>query len=140
MISCIRSTVISSPFSQVKEAIQGMLSVERETQLLGLPKDDSHPNAMELLGEATDFVHDRHKNVLKDQLKKAQGSRNEVNKKEIGKAVTEILGTERQRELLGRPVDQEAMELVSRAQELFEVKGNVEIGEPTIGKQAPNSK
>ena len=124
-----------------------MLAADRSRQLLGVTEDAADgSSSSELLSEALDFSHDRRKTVLKNSIEKAQRRGNPVNKQEIRKAMTDVVESEKQRELMGQADSGDSKpttsELLVQAQEILdgkeEVKGNVEIGQPTFPKRPPN--
>ena len=77
---------------------------------------------MELVSQALEVSHHRHLESLKHAIEKAKRPGNKVSDKDLKKAIGEVLGTERQMQLLGLPEEdtsgENAMGLVTQALEV----------------------
>lgn len=109
--------------ADLSKAVGNVLGAERTKQLLGLSDDDtSGPDAMELVSQALEVSHHRHLESLKHAIEKAKRPGNKVSDKDLKKAIGEVLGTERQMQLLGLPEEdtsgENAMGLVTQALEV----------------------
>lgn len=109
---------------EIKAAVAGVLGGERQRQLLGMADDAGDSSTSDLVTEALDTFHQRSKAALNDVLQRAkQGN---VTREQIAKAVAEVLGAERQRQLLGasEKADEELSRLLSEAADLDQRVGS----------------
>ena len=100
-----------------------VLGAERSKQLFGVADDDpGEKAALVIVTEALEVSHTRHLDVLKalDEQEKRTGKK--VSDAQFKKAIQDVLGTERQRQLLGAPDDapgkETTMVLVTKAVEV----------------------
>ena len=103
---------------QIKHALQDVLGVEKQKQLLGIDAGDT----MQLAADAVDFSHQRRKDGLGDLLAKAESGKQKVTNAEVQARVREVLETEQQRQLLGISDPQKAPttdELIDRARKVM---------------------
>lgn len=105
--------------SQISGAVTAVLGAERQKQLLGV--EDGPSRAMDLLGEAVELNSERHEKRLKDLIERAKRSGSKVTDEQIRKEVGEVLGAERQKQLLGLTDDGNDAEAATLIQEAFEV-------------------
>jgi hypothetical protein len=105
---------------RLTKAIEKLLGIERQRQLLGQSDDNSNP--MPLLVDALNAAAERRNGVLEKLIEKAKRSPTSVSDDQLQKAMTDVLGVERQRQLLGASVTEfdgaEAMALVEEASKL----------------------
>jgi len=105
---------------RLTKALEKMLGIERQRQLLGQSDDTSNP--MPLLVDALNAAADRRNGVLEKLIDKAKRSPTSVSDDQLQKAMTDVLGVQRQRQLLGASVTEfdgaESMALVEEASKL----------------------
>ena len=104
---------------ELSKAVAGLLGVERQAQLLGTSEDSSE--TMELLAQAITVSEQRRKAALQNLIAQTKQPGNSVTREQIKKAVTEVLATERQRQLLGAggpDDDKEISDLLEQAVEI----------------------
>ena len=104
---------------EIQEALAGILGNERQKQLLGITDDKEDSSTAALMTEALETFHQRSKVALEGVLRAArQGG---ATREQIGKAIADVLGVERQRQLWGAPddKDQKLSLLLSEAAEAF---------------------
>jgi hypothetical protein len=104
---------------QVKKALEGLLTIERERQLLGLT--DADPGAsktMPLVMLTLDIFAERSQTALHDLIDKAKGNINSVTDEQLTDAVAKVLGVEQQRQVLGIS-DNSSTQLLVEASDLF---------------------
>ena len=109
--------------ADMSKAAGEVLGAERNKQLLGLSDDDaSGPSSMELVCEALEVSHQHHLASLKGLIEKSKHAGKRVSDAEFKKSVAEVLGTERQMQLLGLSPEgvsgEGAMELISQVLEV----------------------
>jgi hypothetical protein len=85
---------------QFSEALAEVLGAERQRQLLGV-EDTTGENGMDLMGQVTEFVYERKTEELKNLIEEAKRPGNRVTEEQLGNVVRDVLGIERQRQLLG---------------------------------------
>jgi hypothetical protein len=104
---------------KLQKLVQEMLGSERQIQLLGLEDEGaSGEPAMELLSEAIEISYESHKAALKKVIEETKRPGNTMTRKEISKAVANMLGDERSRQLMGvggDKADQEFSDLLDEA-------------------------
>ena len=130
--------------AQLSKVISDMLGENHGRALLGLEEDPADgPSSMELLSEALNFSHDRRKTALKNSIEKARRPGNPFNQDEIRKAMTDVVETEKQRQMMGLSdsggSEPTTSKLLAQAQDILDGKGNAEIGQPNFPKRPPNS-
>lgn len=96
-----RARLPGSPVSdeQITKAVQDVLGSERQLQLLGAGEGESE--AMGLVVEALGVAVDRKQTALKNLIEKAKAPGSAVTDEQLRKAVADVLGAERQCQLLG---------------------------------------
>jgi hypothetical protein len=105
---------------QLTKALEVLFGIERQRQLLGVSDESSNP--MPLVADALNAAAERRNKVLKSLIEKATRSPASVSDDKLRKAMTDVLGVERQRQLLGVSVTEfdgaESMALVNEAAKL----------------------
>lgn len=104
---------------ELSKAVAGLLGTERQAQLLGTSEDSSE--TMELLAQAITVSEQRRKAALQNLIAQTKQPGNSVTREQISKAVTDILSSERQRQLLGAggpDDDKEVADLLEQAVEI----------------------
>ena len=117
-----RAELPGSPVSdeQITTAVQEVLGHERQRQLLGGSEAEGGSGAMELVLRASEVFADRKNTALKKLIEKAKVGGSAVTDEQLRKGVQEVLGVERQRELLGgKNTGAESMGLVVEAAKVF---------------------
>jgi hypothetical protein len=115
LIQEVRTSGSASAEQRLRKALEVLLGMERQRQLLGMSDDSSDTN--KLLGDALNAAADRRNGVLQSLIEKAKRDRRSVTDEQLRSAMVEVLDVERQRQVLGisQPGDNEAMELVNEA-------------------------
>jgi len=104
---------------RLKTALEVLLGMERQRQLMG--ESDDNSETMPLLADALNASADRRNTVLKNLIEKATRARASVTEEQLRTAITDVLSVERQRQLLGVSTDSDAaasMALVNEATKL----------------------
>ena len=104
---------------RLKTALEVLLGMERQRQLMG--ESDDNSETMPLLADALNASADRRNTVLKNLIVKATRARASVTEEQLRTAITDVLSVERQRQLLGVSTDSDAaasMALVNEATKL----------------------
>jgi hypothetical protein len=105
---------------RLTKALEELFGIERQRQLLGLSDESSNP--MPLVVDALNTAAERRNAVLKRLIEKAKRSPTSVSDAQLRKAMTDVLGVERQRQLLGVSITEfdgaEGMALVNEAAKL----------------------
>jgi hypothetical protein len=114
----VRTSGSAGAEDRLRKAIEVLLGMERQRQLLGVSDDSSETNT--LLGDALNASAARRNGVLQSLIDRARRDRRSVTDEELQKAMVAVVTVERQRQLMGvsQPGDNEAMELVNEAASL----------------------
>lgn len=127
---------------QFSEAIAELFAAERERQLQGRP-DGTGESAMALFIETAEFIYERKTEELDKLVEEASRSGNKVTEEQLGNVVREVLGVERQRQLLGAGDDDSggsrAMELAVKAMEVVHQRRNKALKEIVEQAKRPGS-
>lgn len=87
---------------QIANAVREAIGAERQRQLLGGSSDDSlSSDFSSLIVESTDLFAKRKHEALNDLIQKAKKPGNTVTEEQIATAIREVLGVERQKQLMG---------------------------------------
>jgi hypothetical protein len=131
--------------AQYSQAIAEVLGTERQRQLLGIQGDDGpNPVGQDLIHEALTITYEHDKAALKSLIHGAKHRGNALPTKQFQRAVAQLLGDERQRQLMGYEDDQadpQLNALIEEAAEVFSRRRNptrveVKIGTITLTKRA----
>lgn len=132
---------------QLHDAVTNLLSVEKQTQLLGVESSDpAEPQIGQLLNEVIQVSEARHGQRLRQLIDQAKHAPLKVSRAHMGAAVMALLGDEHQRQLMGgeeNATSQHLWELLNAAEQVLErrsparrpPKGHLSIGEAEIGKR-----
>jgi hypothetical protein len=93
----------SVPESRLTQDIQKSISGEKQKQLLGLGNDKEEPKAMVLMAKAVGIITERKAKVMKDLLDQEKRLPGSVSDQRFSTAVSELLGAQKQCQLLGIP-------------------------------------
>ena len=129
---------------QLKSAVTAVLASERQKQLMGVPDDD--PDGLgtnSLVAEVLEIVHDRRTEALRRLIESAKHSGSHVTRKQLSDAVAKVLGSERQKELLGVGDDATSgggtMELVNQALAVSHDRDKAELKNLVKNAKRPES-
>lgn len=131
--------------AQLKEGVRRVLGIERQRQLLG-GGDEGGAESLGLVMQAFEVAIMRRKAALAQLLERIADPNAKVTREQLAVAISEVVGIDRQRQLLGSDPDAGLDDLLERAAALFDsrpstssptrLRGQVTIGEPVFSNRS----